>query len=137
MERTLIIIKPDAVGKNLAGEIIKRFEDNGFRISGAKFIKMDRKKAEGFYCVHQGKPFFEPLVKFMISGPVLIMVVKKDNAVKDARRLIGATNPMDAEAGTIRKDFAEGIERNAIHGSDSPESAQFEVGYFFKTEELL
>ncbi len=137
MERTLIIIKPDAVGKNFSGEIIKRFENNGFRISGAKFIKMDRKRAEGFYYVHQGKPLFENLVEFMISGPVLVMSMKKDNAVKDARKLIGATNPKNAEAGTIRKDFAESVERNAIHGSDSIESARFEIGYFFKTEELL
>ncbi|MEW6086914.1 MAG: nucleoside-diphosphate kinase [bacterium] len=137
MERTLIIVKPDAVGKKFTGEIIKRFENNGFEISGARFIKMDRKKAEGFYYVHEEKPFFKSLVEFMISGPVLVLSVKKDNAVKDARKLIGATNPVNAEAGTIRKDFAESIERNAIHGSDSPETAEFEVGYFFKEEELF
>ncbi|MFH1287357.1 MAG: nucleoside-diphosphate kinase [bacterium] len=137
MERTLIIVKPDAVEKNFSGEIIKRFESNGFKISGARFIKMDPKKAEGFYYVHQEKPFFESLVEFMISGPVFVMSMKKDNAVEDARKLIGATNPKNAEVGTIRKDFAESIERNAIHGSDSVESARFEIGYFFETEELL
>lgn len=137
MERTLIIVKPDAVGKNFSGDIIKRFENNGFKISGAKFIKMDRGKAEGFYYVHKERPFFGSLVDFMISGPAFVMSMTKDNAVKDARKLIGATNPANAEEGTIRKDFAESIERNAIHGSDSPESAQFEVGYFFNAEELL
>ncbi|MDD5774152.1 MAG: nucleoside-diphosphate kinase [bacterium] len=137
MERTLIIVKPDAVGKNFSGDIIKRFENNGFKLSGAKFIKMDKKKAEGFYYVHKERPFFGSLVDFMTSGPVFVISLKKDNAVKDARKLIGATNPSNAEAGTIRKDFAESIERNAIHGSDSTESAQFEVGYFFKAEELL
>lgn len=137
METTLIIIKPDAAKKNFTGKIIERFENNGFRISGAKFLQMDKKKAQGFYYIHEGKPFFNSLVEFMISGPVLVMAVKRNNAVLAARRIIGATDPKKADAGTIRKDFAESIERNAIHGSDSTESAKFEVNYFFKPEELF
>ena len=132
VERTLSIIKPDAVAKNVIGEIYSRFEQNGLKIVNAKMAQLSREEAEGFYAVHKERPFFNDLVKFMISGPVMIQVLEGDNAVMKNRDLMGATNPKDAAPGTIRADFAESIDANAVHGSDSLENAQTEIAFFFK-----
>jgi nucleoside-diphosphate kinase len=136
VERTLSIAKPDAVERNLIGEIYTRFEKNGLRIVAARMMRMSREQAEGFYAEHDGKPFFGDLVTYMTSGPVVVQVLEGENAIAENRRLMGATNPKEAEAGTIRADFAESLEANAVHGSDSPASAAREVAYFFSDEEI-
>ena len=135
MERTLAIIKPDGVVRGIIGEVIKRLEGNDFKIIAMKMIHMSKKQAEGFYAVHQGKPFFESLVEFMSSGPIIAAVLQKENAVEEYRQLIGATNPENAEEGTIRKKYAESLEMNAVHGSDSDENANIEADFFFAKSE--
>lgn len=135
-ERTLSIIKPDAVAKDVIGKIITRFEENGLRPIALKMKKLDKKEAEGFYDIHRGKPFFEDLVAYMISGPVIVQVLEGESAILKNRELMGATNPTDAKEGTIRRDFATSIEANAVHGSDAPETAQREIAYFFEESEL-
>lgn len=137
IEKTLVIIKPDAVKKNLIGEIISRFEKNGLRIAALKKIKMTKEQAKGFYIVHREKPFYESLTDFMSEGPIVVMVLEGEDAIQRVRKIMGATNPAQAEEGTIRKDFGENIERNAVHGSDSLESAAYEIPYFFSTLEIL
>ena len=137
VERTLAIIKPDAVQNGVSGKIIQRIEDEGFKIVGMKKIWMTKKVAEGFYYVHKEKPFFEALTTFMSSGPSIVMVLEKENAIKDWRKLMGATNPEDAKEGTLRKEFGKNIDNNAVHGSDAPETAAFEIGYFFSQIELV
>ncbi len=136
VERTLSIIKPDAVAKNVIGEIISRFENGGLRVVAAKMLQLSNERAGGFYAEHEGKPFFEPLMEFMTSGPVVVQVLEGDNAIARNRELMGATNPKEADAGTIRADFAESIDANAVHGSDSPASAEREIAYFFDVSEL-
>ncbi|HYL24438.1 MAG TPA: nucleoside-diphosphate kinase [Burkholderiales bacterium] len=131
LERTLSIIKPDAVKKNLIGKILARFEAAGLRIVAARMMHLSREQAEGFYAVHRQRPFFRDLVQFMTSGPVLIQVLEGENAIARNRELMGATDPKKAERGTIRADFAESIDANAVHGSDSPDTARMEVAYFF------
>ncbi|MBC7788243.1 MAG: nucleoside-diphosphate kinase [Methylophilaceae bacterium] len=130
-ERTLSIIKPDAVAKNVIGQIYTRFESSGLKIVHAKMAQLTQAEAEGFYAVHAARPFFKDLVKFMISGPVMIQALEGENAVLKNRDLMGATNPKDAAAGSIRADFAESIDANAVHGSDSIENAAIEIAYFF------
>ena len=137
IERTLSIIKPDAVGKNIIGKIISRFEDNGLNLVAGKLIHLSDKEASGFYAEHDGKPFFSDLKKFMTSGPVFVQVLEGENAVQKNRELMGSTNPKEAAAGTIRADFAMSIDANAVHGSDSIDSAKREIEYFFNTEEIL
>ncbi len=137
MEKTLVIIKPDAVSKNLIGEIISRFERNGLRVAALKKIKMTKDEAKGFYIVHKERPFYESLTDFMSEGPIVVMVLEGENAIQKVRKIMGATNPAQAEEGTIRRDFAENIERNAVHGSDSAQSAAYEIPYFFSTLEIL
>jgi nucleoside-diphosphate kinase len=136
LERTLSIIKPDAVAKNVIGQIYARFEKAGLRIVAAKMKQLSRAEAEGFYAVHKARPFFGPLVDFMVSGPVMIQVLEGEGAIAKNRELMGATNPKEAAAGTIRADFAQSIDANAVHGSDAPETARFEIGYFFSATEL-
>ena len=136
-ERTFSIIKPDATARNLTGQIIARFEEAGLRIVASKRIQMSREQAEGFYAVHKERPFFNDLVSFMISGPVIVQVLEGDNAITRNREIMGATNPADADAGTIRKDFAESIEANSVHGSDAPETAAEEIKFFFADNELV
>ncbi|MEI7916580.1 MAG: nucleoside-diphosphate kinase [Methylophilaceae bacterium] len=131
LERTLSIIKPDAVAKNVIGQIYTRFENAGLKIVAAKMAQLTQAEAEGFYAVHKERPFFADLVKFMISGPVMIQALEGEGAVLKNRDLMGATNPKDAAAGTIRADFAESIDANAVHGSDSAENAAIEIAYFF------
>lgn len=131
VERTLSIIKPDAVAKNVIGQIYTRFENAGLKIVAAKMAQLTQAEAEGFYAVHKERPFFKDLVKFMISGPVMIQALEGENAVLKNRELMGATNPKDAAPGTIRADFAESIDANAVHGSDSLENAAIEIKYFF------
>lgn len=135
-ERTLSIIKPDAVAKNVIGEIYSRFEKAGLQILAAKMKHLSREEAEGFYAVHKERPFFNALVEFMISGPVMIQALVGENAIAKNRDLMGATNPKDAAAGTIRADFADSIDANAVHGSDAPETAAVEIAYFFTEKEL-
>lgn len=135
-ERTLSIIKPDAVAKDVIGKIITRFEENGLRPIALKMKKLDKKEAERFYDIHRGKPFFEDLVAYMISGPVIVQVLEGESAILKNRELMGATNPTEAKEGTIRRDFATSIEANAVHGSDAPETAQREIAYFFEESEL-
>jgi len=137
MEKTFAIIKPDAVSKGYTGKIISRIEENGFKISAMKKIKMDKKTAELFYAVHKEKPFFEALTTFMSSGPVVVMILEKDNAIADWRKLMGATNPEDAEEGTLRKDFGKNIDNNAVHGSDALETAEIETRFFFADIECV
>jgi len=137
MERTLSIVKPDGVQKHLIGEVIKRFEGHGLKVVGLKMISMDKKKAEGFYAVHRGKPFFESLTNFMSSGPSVVMVLEGEGAIVKTRELMGATDPKQAEEGTLRRQYATNIERNIVHGSDAPETAAFEIGYFFNALEIL
>jgi nucleoside-diphosphate kinase len=132
-ERTLSIIKPDAVAKNVIGEILARFEKAGLRIIAARMIHLSRQQAEGFYDVHRARPFFKDLVDFMISGPVMVQVLEGDNAIQKNRDLMGATDPKKADKGTIRADFAQSIDANAVHGSDGPETAKSEIAYFFPT----
>lgn len=136
-ERTFSIIKPDATARNLTGQIIARFEEAGLRIVASKRIHMTREQAEGFYAVHKERPFFNDLVSFMISGPVVVQVLEGDNAIMRNREIMGATNPADADAGTIRKDFAESIEANSVHGSDAPETAAEEIKFFFTDAEIV
>jgi nucleoside-diphosphate kinase len=136
-ERTLSIIKPDAVAKNIIGEIIERFEKNGLRIAAAKMMHLTKTQAEQFYAVHKERPFFSALVGFMSSGPVLISVLEGENAITENRKIMGATNPKEAQAGTIRAKFADSIDHNAVHGSDSPETAKQEIDFFFKAEEIF
>ena len=136
LERTISIIKPDAVAKNAIGQIYARFEAAGLRIVAAKMKHLSRREAEGFYAVHRERPFFGDLVRFMISGPVLVQVLEGDNAVAKNRELMGATDPKKAEKGTIRADFADSIDANAVHGSDSVENARTEVSYFFKPDQI-
>lgn len=136
VERTLSIVKPDAVGKNLIGEICSRFEKGGLRIVAAKMIRLTEERAGGFYAEHRGKPFFPALLSYMCSGPVLVQVLEGDDAIGVNRRLMGATNPRDAAPGTIRADFADSIDANAVHGSDSAASAVREIGYFFADDEI-
>ena len=136
MQRTFSIIKPDAVAKNSVGAIYARFEKAGLRIIAAKMLHMSRKQAEGFYAVHKSRPFFNDLVNFMISGPVMVQVLEGENAVAKNREIMGATNPKDAAPGTIRADFAQTVEENAVHGSDAPETAQMEIAYFFTNAEI-
>ena len=136
VERTISIIKPDAVAKNVIGQICARFEQAGLRVVAAKMKQLSQAEAEGFYAVHRERPFFGDLVSFMTSGPVMIQVLEGENAVAANRDLMGATNPKDAEAGTIRADFAETIDENAVHGSDSAENAANEIRYFFSQTEL-
>ena len=136
IQRTFAIVKPDAVEKNVTGEIINMIEKNGFRIIGAKMLHINKAQAEGFYAVHVGKPFFNSLTDFMSRGPIVVMALEKDNAIADWRKLMGATNPANAEEGTIRKRFAKSIEENAVHGSDAEDTARFELSYFFAGYEL-
>ena len=137
LQRTLSIIKPDAVKRHLIGAVLARFEQQGFNIAAAKIVQLNREQAEGFYAEHQGKPFFEPLVEYMISAPVFVSVLEKENAVQDYRTLMGTTNPETAAEGTIRRDFALNQRENSVHGSDSPESAAREIAYFFAAEEIF
>jgi nucleoside-diphosphate kinase len=136
VERTISIIKPDAVAKNVIGEIYSRFEKAGLTIVAAKMAHLSREQAEGFYAVHKERPFFKDLVAFMISGPVMIQVLEGEDAVAKNRELMGATNPAQAAPGTIRADFAASIDENAVHGSDAPETAAQEIAFFFKAEEI-
>jgi nucleoside-diphosphate kinase len=136
LERTLSIVKPDAVGKNLIGQIYARFEQAGLKVVAAKMKHLSRAEAEGFYAVHRERPFFKPLVDFMVSGPVMIQVLEGEGAIARNRELMGATNPKDAAPGTIRADFAQSIDANAVHGSDGEDTARFEIGYFFAATEL-
>ncbi len=135
-EKTLSIIKPDATSRNLIGEIISRFEKNGLKVVAAKMVQLSRDQAGGFYAEHVGKPFFDNLIDYMTSAPVLVQVLEGENAVMLNRSLMGATNPQEAEPGTIRADFAESIDANAVHGSDSLQSAEREIAYFFASEEI-
>jgi nucleoside-diphosphate kinase len=137
MERTLSIVKPDGVKKNIIGEVIKRFEKNGLKVVGLKLAYLSKKEAEGFYAVHKTRPFFESLTGFMSSGPVALMVLSGDNAIKKVRDLMGATDPKNAAPGTIRKDFADSIEANIVHGSDGTDTAAFEIPYFFNALEIF
>ncbi len=137
IQRTLSIIKPDATSKNIIGKIIDRFEENGLKVVAGKLIHMDETKAAGFYAEHKGRPFFDNLVQYMTSAPVFVQVLEGDNAVLKNRELMGATNPSEADPGTIRADFAETIDANAVHGSDSTDSAAREITYFFDDSEIF
>ena len=136
MERTLSIVKPDGVQKHLIGEVIKRFEGSGLKVVGLKMISMNKKEADGFYAVHRGKPFFESLTTFMSSGPSVVMVLEGEGAISKIRELMGATDPKKATEGTLRQQYATNIEKNVVHGSDAPETAAFEIQYFFNSLEL-
>jgi len=136
VERTLSIVKPDAVEKNIIGEIYKRFESAGLRIVAAKMLHLTREQAEGFYAVHKERPFFGPLVEFMISGPVMVQVLEGEDAIAKNREVMGATDPKEAAPGTIRADFATTIDANAVHGSDAPETARTEIAFFFDEDDL-
>jgi nucleoside-diphosphate kinase len=136
-ERTLAIIKPDAVQRRLAGRIIQRVEDEGFQIRAMRRVQLSTRDAEGFYAVHKERPFFASLTAFMSSGPAIVMVLEASDAIRKWRTLMGATDPAKADPGTLRKEFAESIERNATHGSDAPETAAYEIGYFFAGVELI
>ncbi|MBS4096663.1 MAG: nucleoside-diphosphate kinase [Sulfuricella sp.] len=136
VERTLSIIKPDAVAKNVIGKIYSRFESNGLKIVASRMKHLSRQEAEGFYAVHRERPFFKDLVDFMISGPVMIQALEGENAIAKNRELMGATDPKKAEKGTIRADFAESIDANAVHGSDGPDTAKVEIAYFFPSMEV-
>ncbi len=137
MERTLSIIKPDGVKKNLIGEIISRFEKKGLRIAALKKIALSKEEAKAFYIVHKERPFYDSLTDFMSEGPIVVMVIEGEGAIAKVREIMGATNPKEAAAGTIRADFATDIERNIVHGSDSPESASYEIPFFFSALEIL
>jgi nucleoside-diphosphate kinase len=136
LQRTFSIIKPDAVAKNAIGDILRMIEENGFRIIGMKMLAISKAQAEGFYAVHASRPFFDSLTTFMSSGPIVVLALEKENAIADLRKLMGATNPANAEAGTVRKKWADSIERNAIHGSDADDTARFELSFFFAGYEL-
>ena len=135
MERTLSIIKPDGVKKNIIGEVIKRFESNGIKIAAMKMIHLSKPQAQGFYAVHKERPFFDSLTEFMTSGPIVVMALEGEDVIAKNRKLMGATNFKEAEEGTIRKEYATDIEKNVVHGSDAPETAAFEIGYFFNNLE--
>ena len=137
MEKTLSIIKPDGVSKGLIGEVIKRFETAGFQIVAMKLINMTKAHAQGFYAVHQERPFFDSVTTFMSSGPAVVMVLKGENVIAEYRKIMGATDHKQAAEGTIRKSYATDIEKNVVHGSDSPETAAFEISYFFNNFELV
>ncbi len=136
MERTLAIIKPDAVSQRLAGKILQRIEESGLQIRAMRLVRLTRADAEGFYAVHRERPFFRSLTEYMSSGPAIVIALEGDEAIRAWRTLMGATDPAKADAGTIRRDFGTSIERNATHGSDAPETAAFELGYFFRGMEL-
>ncbi len=136
LQRTFSIIKPDAVAKGATGDILHMIQEKGFRIIGMKMLEITKQRAEGFYAVHASRPFFDSLTTFMSSGPIVVLALEKDNAIADLRKLMGATNPANAEAGTIRKKWASSIEHNAIHGSDADDTARFELSYFFAGYEL-
>jgi nucleoside-diphosphate kinase len=136
IERTFSIVKPDGVQKNLIGEVYRRFEQAGLQIIASRMIHLSREQAEGFYAVHKERPFFSDLVSYMISGPVVVQVLDGENAIALNREIMGATNPADADPGTIRADFAESIEENIVHGSDGPDTAREEIAYFFKDSEI-
>ncbi len=136
IERTFSIVKPDAVAKNVIGEIYSRFEKAGLRIVASKMLHLTREQAEGFYAVHKERPFFKDLVDFMVSGPVMVQVLEGDNAIAKNREVMGATNPKEAAAGTIRADFADDVSENAVHGSDGPDTARVEIAYFFGEGEI-
>lgn len=136
IQRTLSIIKPDAVGKNVVGEIFSRFEKAGLKIIALEMLHLSREQAEGFYAEHKGKGFFEPLMNFMTSGPICVQVLEGENAIQTNRALMGATNPQEADPGTIRADFATTVDANAVHGSDSPASADREIAYFFSEDQI-
>lgn len=136
VERTLSIIKPDAVAKNVIGEILTRFERAGLRVVAARMVHLSQQEAESFYAVHRERPFFNDLVGFMTSGPVMVQVLEGDSAIRKNREIMGETNPKDAAAGSIRHDYATSIDANAVHGSDSPETAQQEIEFFFKADEI-
>jgi nucleoside-diphosphate kinase len=136
-ERTLAIIKPDAVERHLAGRILHRIEDEGFQIHAIRRVHLSKRQAEGFYAVHRERPFFRSLTEFMASGPAIVVVLEAPDAIKKWRTLMGATDPAKADPGTLRKEFAQSIERNATHGSDAPETAAFEIGYFFPGIDLI
>ena len=137
VQRTLSIVKPDAVAKNVIGQIYSRFEAAGLRIVASRMTHLSRREAEGFYAVHKGRPFFNDLVEFMISGPVMIQVLEGENAIQKNRDLMGATDPGKADKGTIRADFAQSIDANAVHGSDAPETAAVEIAYFFPATDVF
>jgi nucleoside-diphosphate kinase len=137
LQRTLSIIKPDAVAKNVIGKIYSRFETNGLKVVAARMAHLSRQEAEGFYAVHKARPFFKDLVEFMISGPVMIQVLEGEDAIQKNRDLMGATDPKKAEKGTIRADFAASIDANAVHGSDAPETAAVEIAYFFPASQVF
>ncbi|MCH9643391.1 MAG: nucleoside-diphosphate kinase [Gammaproteobacteria bacterium] len=137
IEQTLSIIKPDAVAKNVIGKINQRFEDAGLKVAAAKMLQLSKDQAEGFYAVHKERPFFNDLVSFMVSGPVLVQVLSGDSAISKNRDIMGATNPKEAAPGTIRADFADSIDANAVHGSDAPETAREEIAFFFKPAEIV
>jgi nucleoside-diphosphate kinase len=137
VERTLAIIKPDSLEKGIIGEIVKRIDDASLKVVGMKMLHLGKAKAEGFYAVHKDKPFYESLVKFMVSGPCVVMALEADGAIKLWRDTMGVTNPEEAAEGTIRRDFGTSIERNAVHGSDAPETAKLEIGFFFEPGELV
>ena len=137
VERTLAIIKPDSISRGIAGEILSVIERNGFRILGMRMLRLDRKAAEGFYAVHREEVFFEGLVGFMSEGPIVVLALEREDAIQKWRELMGATNPANAEEGTIRKRFGTGIKRNCVHGSDAPETARAEIGYFFSDVEMV
>ena len=136
LERTLSIIKPDGVEKNLIGEVIRRFEKGGLSVVAARMVRLTKQQAEGFYAVHKARPFFADLVKYMTSGPVVVQVLEGKDAIKKNRDIMGATNPKNAAPGTIRADFAKSIEENVVHGSDGPDTAAVEIAYFFKEGEI-
>ncbi len=136
VERTLSIIKPDGVAKNVIGEVIRRFEADGIKVAAMKMIHLTKEQARGFYAVHVERPFFDSLTDFMTSGPIVVMVLEGEDVIARNRKLMGATNFKEAEAGTIRKDYATDIEKNVVHGSDAPETAAFEIGYFFNALEI-
>ena len=137
MERTLSIVKPDGVKKNLIGEVIKRYEQQGLRISALKMLRMSMEDAKGFYVIHRERPFYESLTQFMSEGPIVVMVVEGEKAIQKVRQIMGATNPRDAAPGTIRADHASDIEHNVVHGSDSSESADYEIPFFFPALEIF
>src|SRR5210317_1668628 len=137
IERTLAIIKPDGISRNLMGEIVKRLEGESLKIVAMKMIKMNKEQAKGFYRVHEGKPFYESVTDFMSSGPSVVMILEGENVIKKYRNIMGATNYKEAEEGTIRREFATDIEKNVVHGSDAPETAAFEISYFFNSFEIV
>jgi nucleoside-diphosphate kinase len=136
MEKTFAIIKPDACSRGIAGRVLAKMEENSFQVIAMKKLWMTKKQAEGFYAVHRGKPFFNSLTDFMSSGPCIVLVLQKENAIAAWRKLMGATNPANADPGTIRKEFAQSMEANTVHGSDAPETASYEIAYFFSALEL-